>query len=509
MKRDEDSDAMAQAEAGAFVEKWRTRAKPDGERSYPATTDDVREVAGEINREWVEPRKAMAGGQLQQSLADLFGKTTTISIHAVDDRRDLETAAHKCAARQEGLCWTAVAELRTAAERCRTANAELKQFQRENKAETNGREPRPRPNWLQRCWNRMAHLLMITLIVLFEAGAFLLLGRDAPREAIAFGLLGGVVSAAWLFGIRHLMLDPSAQAALGGSTRTKIAVGAMAAASLIFAWLLGCLRDALVEINNEHEVSLRSVLKSPADLSPDSAMIMAISLAVTTLTILLALGSRQFGLEERYRELWYANRAAAARYEEIRREITTTHTAIVSQGAAEIDALVTRRENERVTTGTAFGEVQRTLRSIIDDMAKVRRVAARAFDAYVDANREARAVGSPFPPASTVRVPHFDADPGFERDVLRGFAGNLEHARKLEAAVRDSASQVRRSLGTYSNAVGVYLGRLVLDPSLRDEPPRLEDILLFEQGPIFGPKPGGKPHPSSVVDFLNLNGDEQ
>lgn len=509
MKIDHDMRAFGQIEDAALIEKYRQLGASDGRRHYPSTDAQVAELAERIGRDFIEPAKQLLAGQLQQELSQAHARVSSETMRADDDRREVETLVSSCSTQLEGQLRTARTELTAAADRCRDQHEALQKFKAEHEEALRGRDPLPKPTRWQRWIDRKHHALVTLLAMGIEFGAFVLLGQDAMREAIGFGLIGGGVSAAWIWCLRRLLTDGATEHALGGRHRTQWVIAAVMAAMLCSAYLMACIRDTLLAINHEGHVQLDRIVVAPGALSAESTLVFLLSAALMALTWLLSLGRRKFAFEDQYRRVYDEARLADEAYRTTKDAMLSQLHEIARAGRDRINSLGEEREDGRRASSAAFGDAQRRLRMLHVHLGNARKVAQSALDAYAAGNRAVRGPGNPLPAAFNNPIP-FDPSPGLERDLTAGFRRDLEHARGLAAEARAACSQALHALGAYVAEVLRHANRLTNDPLMRDEPPRFDDLLLLEQqAPAFDSTSPATPerHASRVKSFLGIEKD--
>lgn len=484
MERDVEFEQLAAAEQADPTTRWAASGAADGARHHPTSEQDVVHLAEALCQEVVVPVQQHEAGELQAAQAVMLASNGVETLSIEDVQAAVITKAASCAAEMAAEVPVARARLVEARREAREAREDLTAFQKRHETVLQGRPPLPEPGKWKRRLGQKGHVPLIILNFLLEAGGFFLLGLDYWREAIRFGAIGGAISAVCLWALHHVLRNGETRFALGRDRARTVAM-LIAAAHILFAYLMACMRDGLHAINfQENPGGIGQLLVAPWALSPDSMLVVILAAALLLATWLTSVGRCPFPFEDEYRRLWARFKAAEAAVEEAKRMPFAEVKRIAERSREQLNELqATREEAHRRCRGN-FGQAERSIRQYLVTVNQARSRATRCWEAYAAANRQARAAGNPSPRSLHAPLP-IAATLDVDRNLLAGFNRQLQHALDLSAHSQQATTQGQRVLSIFTADLVAHLERVVEDPGLVEAPPSFEIVLRQAGGPAF------------------------
>lgn len=484
MERDVNLEDLAAAELADPLARWAARGAIDGARHHPASELEVQRVAEALCDEVVVPAQQREAGELQAVQAATLASNEVETLSIEDVQSAVDTKAATCAAEMAAEVPAARARLAETAQESRGAFEECTAFRGQHEAELQGRLPLPDQGKWQRRMGQKGHVALIGLNFLLEAGGFFLLGMDYWREAAKFGLIGGAISAFWLWALHHVLRNSQTRYALGRNWARRVAV-LIAMAHLLFAYVMACVRDGLHDINHDGlSNGFSQLLVAPWALSPESMLVIVLAAALLLATWLTSVGRSPFPLEDEYRRLWARCKAAEAAVAEAKLRPLAEVKRIAEHSRMQLNELQAEREEALRRCRVNFGRAERAVRQYQTKVNRARGLATRCWEAYAAANRKARAAGNP-PPRSLHAPLPIAATLDVDRDLLAGFNRQLQHALDLSTHSQQATTDGQRALSVYTADLLAYLGRVVEDPGLDEPPPSFEIVRRQVAGPAF------------------------
>jgi hypothetical protein len=484
MDRDLEFERLSAAERADPTLRWAALGTDDGTRHHPTSEQDVVHRAEALCQEVVVPTQQREAGELQAAHAVMLATNEVETVSIDDVQLAVVTKAASCAAEMAAEVPVARARLVEARREAREAREDLTAFQKRHETVLQGRPPLPEPGKWKRRLGQKGHVPLIILNFLLEAGGFFFLGLDYWREAIRFGAIGGAISAFCLWALHHVLRNGETRFALGRDRACTVAM-LIAAAHILFAYLMACVRDGLHAINfQENPGGIGQLLVAPWALSPESMLVVILAAALLLATWLTSVGRCPFPFEDEYRQLWARCKAAEAAVEEAKRLPFAHVKRIAQRNREQLDELqATREEAHRRCRGN-FGQAERAIRQYLVKVTQARSLATRCWEAYAAANRQARAAGNP-PPRSLHAPLPIAATLDVDRDLLASFNQQLQHALDLSSHSQKATTHGLRVLSIFTADLVAHLERVVEDPGLVEAPPSFEIVLRQAGGPAF------------------------